>query len=227
MRWRSTAGRARRARHAGSSPTCPTTSRRRCWSRWLAEPDAPSTVADLDVPEGGGGRADRRRPAAKAYGRLAVLAAMALRGARGCSTSPPRAFVPPPKVDVDRRRASCRARRPLAPADPGVLERVTAAAFGQRRKMLRQSLKSLGGDRRPAARAAGIEPHARAPRRSIVDRVLPRLARAFARETLRVQPPTRRQPRHELAQVPTWRARCSRSAAGWRRTRDALIDVVG
>ena len=44
-------------------------------------------------------------------------------------------------VPVDRPRPA-----PLHPADLAALERVTAAAFGQRRKMLRQSLKSLGVD---------------------------------------------------------------------------------
>jgi 16S rRNA (adenine1518-N6/adenine1519-N6)-dimethyltransferase len=43
-----------------------------------------------------------------------------------------------------------------------LLERVTAAAFGQRRKMLRQSLKSLGPDPQPLLEATGIEPTARA-----------------------------------------------------------------
>ncbi len=42
------------------------------------------------------------------------------------------------------------------------LERVTAAAFGQRRKMLRQSLRSLGADPAPLLAAAGIDPAARA-----------------------------------------------------------------
>jgi 16S rRNA (adenine1518-N6/adenine1519-N6)-dimethyltransferase len=50
---------------------------------------------------------------------------------------------------------------PLA-CERGALERVTAAAFGQRRKMLRQSLKALGHDPLALLAAAGIEPTARA-----------------------------------------------------------------
>ena len=46
--------------------------------------------------------------------------------------------------------------------DRSALERVTAAAFGQRRKMLRQSLKTLGVDPLPLLAAAGIDPTARA-----------------------------------------------------------------
>ena len=73
----------------------------------------------------------------------------------------PRAFVPPPKVtsSIVRLDAACRAaclRRRRR------FERVTAAAFGQRRKMLRQSLKTLGVDALALLAAAGIEPTARA-----------------------------------------------------------------
>ena len=52
--------------------------------------------------------------------------------------------------------------QPLAPARRQTLERVTAAAFGQRRKMLRQSLKSLGFDSEALCRVVGIDPTARA-----------------------------------------------------------------
>ena len=54
------------------------------------------------------------------------------------------AFVPPPKVTSSLVRLVPRAA-PL-PCDRTLLERVTQAAFGQRRKMLRQSLRSLGAD---------------------------------------------------------------------------------
>jgi len=72
---------------------------------------------------------------------------------------PARAFTPPPKV------ASAVVRldpKPDRPSDEmlAALERVTAAAFGQRRKMLRSSLKALGGEALCAA--AGIDPNARA-----------------------------------------------------------------
>jgi 16S rRNA (adenine1518-N6/adenine1519-N6)-dimethyltransferase len=51
----------------------------------------------------------------------------------------------------------------------GSLERITAAAFGQRRKMLRSSLKSLGGDPLPLLEAAAIDPTARAEDVSVAD----------------------------------------------------------
>jgi 16S rRNA (adenine1518-N6/adenine1519-N6)-dimethyltransferase len=91
--------------------------------------------------------------------RLAVAAQWRCRVER-LFTLPPRAFVPPPKVDSTVVRLVPRAQ-PLAPADPVLLERVVAAAFGQRRKMLRQSLKSLG-DAEALCRAAGVPPTARA-----------------------------------------------------------------
>ena len=72
----------------------------------------------------------------------------------------PRAFVPPPKVTSSRRAAGtarhARALRRRA------LEQVTAAAFGQRRKMLRQSLKSLAVDPARLAAAAGVDASRRA-----------------------------------------------------------------
>lgn len=98
-------------------------------------------------------------PGSKTYGRLSVLAGW--RGeARILFDVSPAAFVPPPKVTSSVVRIEPRAV-PLA-CDLGALERVTAAAFGQRRKMLRASLKSLGVDPMPLLEAAGIEPTARA-----------------------------------------------------------------
>jgi 16S rRNA (adenine1518-N6/adenine1519-N6)-dimethyltransferase len=72
----------------------------------------------------------------------------------------PSAFVPPPKVTSSVVRLAPRAR-PL-PCDLTALERITAAAFGQRRKMLRQSLRALGHDPQPILATAGIDPTARA-----------------------------------------------------------------
>lgn len=93
-----------------------------------------------------------------AYGRLAVLS-QTVCSAKVVMDLPARAFTPPPKV------ASAVAR--LVPLDPApdkalvsALERVTAAAFGQRRKMLRSSLKPIGGG--ALCEAAGIDPDARA-----------------------------------------------------------------
>ncbi len=98
-------------------------------------------------------------PGDDAYGRLGVLA-----GWRATSEIvfdiAPQAFTPPPKVTSSVVHLVPRAK-PLA-CDPNMLERVVAAAFGQRRKMLRQSLRSLGLDTPALLAAAGIEPTRRA-----------------------------------------------------------------
>lgn len=83
------------------------------------------------------------RPGAEAYGRLGVLAGWRTE-ARIVFDIAPQAFWPPPKVTSSVVHIVPRAA-PLA-ADLRALERVTQAAFGQRRKMLRQSLKALGGE---------------------------------------------------------------------------------
>ncbi len=74
---------------------------------------------------------------------------------------PARAFTPPPKVDSTLVRLTPRATREPIPA-LGRLETVTAAAFGQRRKMLRASLRPLGVDTAALLGLAGIAPTARA-----------------------------------------------------------------
>jgi 16S rRNA (adenine1518-N6/adenine1519-N6)-dimethyltransferase len=89
-----------------------------------------------------------------AYGRLGVLAGWRTT-AEIVFDVPARAFTPPPKVTSSVVHLIPRPR-PLA-CDPDMLERVVAAAFGQRRKMLRQSLKSLGADPALLLAAAGIE----------------------------------------------------------------------
>ena len=93
-----------------------------------------------------------------AYGRLSVLS-QALAEVEVAMTLPARAFTPPPKVDSAVVHVAPRADSP-APERVRALERVTGAAFGQRRKMLRSSLKPLGGE--ALCRAAGIDPDARA-----------------------------------------------------------------
>ncbi len=106
------------------------------------------------------------RPRSRDYGRLSVLTQWLCR-ARPLFDIPPRAFTPPPKVTSTVVSIIPR-EEPLAPASLASLEKVTAAAFGQRRKMLRQSLKSLG---EPAAwfEATGIAPTARAEELSVED----------------------------------------------------------
>ena len=76
-----------------------------------------------------------------AYGRLAVMAQW-LCQVRSVFDIPPQAFVPPPKVISSVVQLIPR-EQPLAPADKTCLEDVTRALFGQRRKMLRSSIKTL------------------------------------------------------------------------------------
>src|SRR6266481_445613 len=93
-------------------------------------------------------------PATQSYGRLGVLAGWRSE-ARILFDIAASAFVPPPKVTSSLIELVPRAV-PLA-CDARALQRITQAAFGQRRKMLRQSLKSLGVDPLPLLGAAGIE----------------------------------------------------------------------
>jgi 16S rRNA (adenine1518-N6/adenine1519-N6)-dimethyltransferase len=117
-------------------------------------------------------------PGSKTYGRLSVLAGWRSE-ARILFDVAPTAFVPPPNVTSSLISLVPRAS-PLA-CERRALERVTEAAFGQRRKMLRQSLKSLGTDPLALLAAAGIEPTARAEEISVAGFVA--LARAFAGAT--------------------------------------------
>lgn len=94
-----------------------------------------------------------------AYGRLSVFAGWRTE-AKIMFDVAPSAFVPAPKVTSSVVRLVPRERP--APCDRRMLERVTEAAFGQRRKMLRQSLKSLGADPARLAAVAGVEPTRRA-----------------------------------------------------------------
>jgi 16S rRNA (adenine1518-N6/adenine1519-N6)-dimethyltransferase len=106
-------------------------------------------------------------PREAAYGRLSVIVQW-LCEPKILFDLPPRAFVPPPKVTSSVVRLTPRAA-PLAPASKPALERVTSAAFGQRRKMLRSSLKTLGLPVAPLLEAAGIAPTARAEELSVAD----------------------------------------------------------
>ena len=99
------------------------------------------------------------KPGSKSYGRLSVLAGWRTE-ARILFDIAPSAFVPPPKVTSSLVQLVPRAA-PLA-CDRRALERVTEAAFGQRRKMLRQSLRRLGVDPIPLLETAGLDPTARA-----------------------------------------------------------------
>jgi 16S rRNA (adenine1518-N6/adenine1519-N6)-dimethyltransferase len=109
------------------------------------------------------------------YGRLAVLCGWRTR-ARILFDVSPAAFTPPPKITSSVVEL---VPDPVPlPCDPGALSRVTRAAFGQRRKMLRQSLKSLGVDPGALLGAAGIEETRRAEEIDVAG--FAALARAYA-----------------------------------------------
>jgi 16S rRNA (adenine1518-N6/adenine1519-N6)-dimethyltransferase len=110
-------------------------------------------------------------PGSKTYGRLSVIAQFCCNVER-ILTLPARAFTPPPKVDSTVVRLVPRADRPEDVSFHHI-ETITAAAFGQRRKMLRSSLRPLGGEK--LLNEAGIDPELRAENLTVEDFV--RLAR--------------------------------------------------
>jgi 16S rRNA (adenine1518-N6/adenine1519-N6)-dimethyltransferase len=104
-------------------------------------------------------------PDSSGYGRISVLSQWL------CEVDmqmhiPAGAFAPPPKVDSALVRLVPRAVQP-SPTELRAMERLTAAAFGQRRKMLRGSLKGLGGE--ALLEPAGIEPTRRAETLSVAE----------------------------------------------------------
>ena len=116
------------------------------------------------------------KPDSEAYGRLSVLAQW--------RTTPKilfdvsrSAFVPPPKITSSIVRLEPLAE-PVAPTKLDDLEKITSASFGQLRKMLRQSLKTLSADAEDRIRAAGIDPTARPEQLSVAE--FASLARQFA-----------------------------------------------
>lgn len=124
--------------------------------KWLTGPLRPAgltlmfqkEVAQRMVAEAG----------ADAYGRLSVLVQATARASL-VMTLPARAFTPPPKVD-SAVVSLVPLSSPLTEDRVERLQQVTAAAFGQRRKMLRSSLKALGGE--ALCRRAELDPDARA-----------------------------------------------------------------
>ena len=105
-------------------------------------------------------------PGSKTYGRLSVMAQYV------CAVTPllavpPRAFQPPPKVDSTVVRLVPHATPPVAVNDPARLRTLVTAAFAQRRKTLRNTLRELlDAD---AMRAAGIDPGRRAETLSLAE----------------------------------------------------------
>ncbi|HRO15390.1 MAG TPA: 16S rRNA (adenine(1518)-N(6)/adenine(1519)-N(6))-dimethyltransferase RsmA [Paracoccus sp. (in: a-proteobacteria)] len=100
------------------------------------------------------------RPGGKDYGRLAILAQWRCE-ARIVLSLPPQAFVPAPKVESAVVHLTA-LPAPRYPADPKVLEEITRAAFGQRRKMLRAALRGIHPGIESLLEQAGIPPTARA-----------------------------------------------------------------
>jgi 16S rRNA (adenine1518-N6/adenine1519-N6)-dimethyltransferase len=104
-------------------------------------------------------------PGSKAYGRLSVITQFCCEVSRVLDV-PAAAFTPPPKVDSAVAHLTPRLDRPTDIPFTAI-ERVTAAAFGQRRKMLRSSLKPLGGEE--LLNKAGIDPTLRAENLSLTN----------------------------------------------------------
>ncbi|MDR3450138.1 MAG: 16S rRNA (adenine(1518)-N(6)/adenine(1519)-N(6))-dimethyltransferase RsmA [Alphaproteobacteria bacterium] len=112
-------------------------------------------------------------PHNKIYGRLSVIVQFCCNVERKLDV-PASAFSPPPKVDSAVVRLTPRRNRP-ADVSFAQIEKVTAAAFGQRRKMLRSSLKPLGGEE--LLKRANIDPTLRAENLTLAEfETLARLA---------------------------------------------------
>ncbi|GIX14824.1 MAG: ribosomal RNA small subunit methyltransferase A [Paracoccaceae bacterium] len=129
--------------------------------RWIARPDWPppwdSMVLMFQREVAGRIIA---APGSRAYGRLSVLAQWRT-DPRAVFDLPPAAFTPPPKVTSTVLRLRVRPE-PAFPARLEDLERVVAAAFNQRRKMLRSSLAAVSRDPEALLARAGIDPRRRA-----------------------------------------------------------------
>ncbi|TNC52767.1 16S rRNA (adenine(1518)-N(6)/adenine(1519)-N(6))-dimethyltransferase RsmA [Rubellimicrobium rubrum] len=134
--------------------------------RWLTPPEWPPFWTSLTLMFQ---REVAQRITAQAgddaYGRLAILAQWRATP-RVVLELPPDAFVPPPKVSSSVVHLDA-LPEPRFPARLKTLERVTAAAFGQRRKMLRASLRGLAPDIEAHLGAVGIPPTERAERVSL------------------------------------------------------------
>jgi 16S rRNA (adenine1518-N6/adenine1519-N6)-dimethyltransferase len=100
------------------------------------------------------------QPGSKAYGRLALLAQWRA-DAKIVINLPPEAFSPPPKVSSAVVHLTA-LPEPRFPADAAILSRTVAAAFNQRRKMLRSALKGTAPDIEDRLIAAGLKPTDRA-----------------------------------------------------------------
>ncbi len=129
--------------------------------RWLTPPDWPPFWQSLTLMfQREVAQRIVAQPGSKAYGRLAILAQWRTE-ARIVMDLPPEAFTPPPKV----RSAVVHLKalpEPRFPARAATLQRLTATAFQQRRKMLRASLKGLHPQIERLLEGVGIKPTSRA-----------------------------------------------------------------
>ncbi len=100
------------------------------------------------------------RPGSKAYGRLAILAQWRA-DPHIVMSLPPEAFTPAPKVSSAVVHLAA-LPAPRYPAEPAILSRLVAAAFNQRRKMLRAALRGQAPDIEDRLIAAGLKPTDRA-----------------------------------------------------------------
>ncbi len=116
------------------------------------------------------------QPGSKAYGRLSILAQWRCTAQKMFDVDR-MAFTPPPKVTSSIVHLEPR-ETPLAEAHIDDLQRVVKAAFGQRRKMVRASLKALSVDPLALCETAGVDPSARAEKLTIEE--FAALARAFS-----------------------------------------------
>ncbi len=106
-------------------------------------------------------------PGSKAYGRLSVLSQWRTQ-TKILFTLPPQAFTPPPKIDSAVIQLTPRTN-PLPAGSSTALGKLTAAAFGQRRKMLRASLRQLVADPQQLLSDCGIDPEKRAEQLSVAE----------------------------------------------------------
>ncbi len=100
------------------------------------------------------------QPGSRSYGRISVLVQWMCH-VESCFDVPPQAFVPAPKVSASVLRITPR-KDPLHPANRKFVRAITKAAFGQRRKTLRNALSSIFADSEAALEHAGISPDLRA-----------------------------------------------------------------
>ncbi|HTN97081.1 MAG TPA: 16S rRNA (adenine(1518)-N(6)/adenine(1519)-N(6))-dimethyltransferase RsmA [Nordella sp.] len=118
-------------------------------------------------------------PGSEAYGRLSIISQWCA-SAKKLFDIDRRAFTPPPKITSSVVQLVPKAQR-MPACDIKVLEKVTAAAFGQRRKMLRSSLKSLHPDMAKLLDGLGIDANLRAEQLAVAD--FARIAATLGNET--------------------------------------------